>query len=416
MAKNLRRNLSFSWLALVAVLALAAASCGGDGDDGVSGGEQPDTPALAGDDAGAAPEPGTDGGEETAASDEGGDMDESAPDSGEETAASDEGGEMDESAPDDGEEMAAPEPAAPDEPFQVAYLSASSANTWLQSSRIEMEAVAAANNVEITEFDAQFDPGLQATQFQDVIASGAYDGVVLVSINGIASAPDIEAALDAGMEVVILNQVVGEDYTTSEPQVPGVSANVMAAPFVNGKRLGELAVLACADRDPCEVVYIYGIKGLPIDDAARAGLDEVIAGHPSITVVAEGQGQYLGPEGGINATQDILQVAPDFDVLVGADQSVQGAEIVLTDEGKLDQVRLVGWGGSVPSIEGIASGRWFGGVFGAPGDEGRIAMEAMVSALTGGPDFGGVDPLADLADNGLVTADNVHLFTPQWDG
>ena len=366
-----------------------------------SGGETTEVPAVADD---AAPEPA-----------EPEEVDEPEPAEPEEVDEPEpaEPEEVDEPEPAEPEETAEPEPV---EPFQVAYLSASSANTWLLSSRLEMEAVAAASNVEITEFDAQFDPGLQTTQFQDVIASGAYDGVILVALTGIATAPDIAAALDAGMEVVILNQVVGEDYTTSEPQVPGVSANVMAAPFVNGRRLGELTVLACADLDPCEVVYIYGIKGLPIDDAARAGLDEVIAGHPSITIVAEGEGQYLGPEGGINATQDILQVAPDFDVLVGADQSVQGAEIVLADEGRLDQVRLVGWGGSVPAIEGIAAGRWFGGVFGAPGDEGRIAMEAMVSALTGGPDFGGVDPLADLPDNGLVTADNVHLFTPQWDG
>ena len=309
-----------------------------------------------------------------------------------------------------------PEPTVDEEPFKIAYLSASSANTWLLSSRNEMEAVAAANDMEITEFDAQFDPSLQATQFQDAIASGVYDGVILVSINGIASAPDIEAALAAGMEVVILNQVVGEDFTTSDPQVPGVSASVIAAPFQNGKRLGELAVRACDGLDPCKVVYFYGIKGVPLDEALRAGFDEVLADHPAISVVAEGEGKYLGPEEGINVTQDILQVEPDFNVLVGADQSVQGAEIALSDEGKLDQVKLIGLGGSEPAIEGIASGRWFAGVFGAPGDEGRIAMEAMVSALTGGPDFGGVDPLVDLPDNGLMTADNVALFTPQWAG
>ena len=409
MATMARHKLSFVWLALVAALALALAACGADGDEAADGGQA--VSAAPSDDAAAAdPEPETSDGEET---------DEPVPDDGDEPGTAeqtDDGGEMAEPEPDGGDEVDGPETVEPAEPFQVAYLSASSANTWLLSSRLEMEAVAAAGNVEITEFDAQFDPGLQATQFQDVIAAGIYDGVVLVSINGIASAPDIAAAIEAGMEVVILNQVVGEDFTTSEPQVPDVAANVMAAPFVNGNRLGELTVLACADRDPCEVAYIYGIKGTPIDDAARAGLDEVIAGHPAVTIVAEGEGQYLGPEGGINATQDILQVAPDLDVIVGADQSVQGAEIVLADEGKLDQVRLVGWGGSTPAIEGIAEGRWFGGVFGAPGDEGRIAMEAMVSALTGGGDRGGVDPLADLPDNGLVTADNVDLFTPQWDG
>ena len=409
MARFPRRRLSLPWLALVAVFALAAPSCGDD--DGASGGEQTAATVPAdGGDAEPAEEP------EPAETDEPDETEPAATDETDEPMAGDDDEPAAEPEPAATDETDEPEPAEPEEPFQVAYLSASSANTWLLSSRLEMEAVAAASNVEMTEFDAQFDPGLQTTQFQDVIASGAYDGVILVSINGIASAPDIQAALDAGMEVVLLNQVVGEDYTTSEPQVPGVSANVMAAPYVNGNRLGELTVMACGDLDPCEVVYIYGIKGLPIDDAARAGLDEVITGHPSITVVAEGEGQYLGPEGGINATQDILQIAPDFDVLVGADQSVQGAEIVLADEGKLDQVRLVGWGGSVPAIDGIAAGRWFGGVFGAPGDEGRIAMEAMVSALTGGPDFGGVDPLADLPDNGLVTADNVDLFAPQWDG
>lgn len=391
MATISRRRRSFVWLAVVAALMLFTAACG-DGDSDHDGTiASPTEPAAASDDA-----------TEAASVTE--------PEATNETAAT-------EAMPsDDGDAESEPEATEPAEPFQVAYLSASSANTWLLSSRNEMEAVAAANNVEVTEFDAQFDPGLQTTQFQDVIASGKYDGVILVSINGIASAPDIAAAIDAGMEVVILNQVVGEDFSTSEPQVPGVTANVMAAPFVNGKRLGALTVLACADRDPCEVVYIYGIKGLPIDDAARAGLDEVIADHPSISIVAEGEGQYLGPEGGINATQDILQVAPDFDVLVGADQSVQGAEIVLAEEGKLDHVRLVGWGGSTPALEGIAAGRWFGGVFGAPGDEGRIAMEAMVSALTGGADFGGVDPLAALPDDGLVTAGNVDQFTAQWDG
>ena len=42
--------------------------------------------------------------------------------------------------------------------YEVAYLSASSANTWLGASVKEMEAVAAANDINITEFDGQFDP------------------------------------------------------------------------------------------------------------------------------------------------------------------------------------------------------------------------------------------------------------------
>ncbi len=299
---------------------------------------------------------------------------------------------------------------------QVAYLSASSANTWLSVSMAEMQKVADANGISITEFDAQFDPAKQTAQMQDAIASGKYDGIVLVSINGPGAIPDVEAAIAEGIEVVILNQVVGADLTTSDPQVAGVAASVLAAPYRSGQRHGALTIQACEGIDPCEVVFIYGIKGIPLDDALRAGFDDAISAHPSITVVAEGEGKYLGPDGGITATQDILQVNDSFHVMVGADQSIQGAAIVLSDEGMTGQVKLIGLGGSAPALKGIADGSWFGGVFGAPADEGRLAMEAMVDALANGNHQGGIDPLTTVADDGLITSGNISKFSAQWDG
>lgn len=299
---------------------------------------------------------------------------------------------------------------------QVAYLSASSANTWLNSSAAEMEKVAEANGITITEFDAQFDPGRQTAQMQDAIASGNYDGIILVSINGPGAVPDVETAIAEGIEVVILNQIVGTDLTTSDPQVDGIAASVLAAPFRSGQRHGTLTIRACEGIDPCEVVFIYGIKGTPLDDALRAGFDEVIAGQSHISVVAEGEGKYLGPEGGIAATQDILQINDSFHVMVGPDQAIQGAAIVLADEGMTGQVKLIGLGGSTPAIKGIADGSWFAGVFGAPADEGRLAMEAMVDVLTNGNKQGGIDPLETVADEGLIMQDNVGKFTAQWDG
>ncbi|MBT4188810.1 MAG: substrate-binding domain-containing protein, partial [Gemmatimonadales bacterium] len=228
--------------------------------------------------------------------------------------------------------------------------------------------------------------------------------------------PDIEAALDAGLEVVVLNQVVGTDLTTADPQVDGLAASVMAPPQRSGERMGALTVQACEAVDPCRVVFIYGIRGIPLDDALRSGFDTAIADHANISVVAEGEGMYLGPQGGMNAIQDIMQATPEFDVVVGADQSIQGIEIVLGEEGMLDSVKLIGLGGSAAAIEGISSGTWFGGVYGAPGDEGRYAMEAMVAALRNGTMTGGVDPAQSLPDEGLVTAANVSQFEAQWEG
>lgn len=302
------------------------------------------------------------------------------------------------------------------EGYEVAYLSASSANTWLSVSLAEMQKVADGNNIKITEFDAQFDPGKQTSQFQDAIASGKYDGIILVSINGPGAIPDVELAISEGIEVVILNQVVGTDLKTSDPQVEGVAASVLAAPYRSGVRFGELTIRACEGINPCEVVFIYGIKGIPLDDAIRMGFDDTIAGYASISVVAEGEGKYLGPDGGIAATQDILQINDSFDVMVGADQSMQGAAIVLADEGMAGQVKLIGLGGSEAAIAGIADGSWYGGVFGAPADEGRLAMEAMLDALENDNQQGGIDPLLSVPGGGLITAENVEQFTAQWGG
>jgi ribose transport system substrate-binding protein len=302
------------------------------------------------------------------------------------------------------------------ETLQVAYLSASSANTWLASSLKAMEEVADAENVEITEFDAQFKPGEQGKQIQDVIAAGTYDGLVIASVDGAAVIPDLEAAIDAGIQVAILNQVIGPELDTADPQFEDVAVSVLAPPAKSGERLGQLTLQACEGVSPCDVVYFYGIKGTPIDTAVRSGFDDVTSENPDISVVAEAEGKYLGPDEGLKAMQDLLQKNPDFDVVVGADQSIQGAELALQDAGKTEGVKLIGFGGSEAAIAGVESGAWFADLFGAPATEGRLALEALVTALRDDLPTGGIDTASELPDEGLVTADNVSEFEPEWAG
>ena len=84
--------------------------------------------------------------------------------------------------------------------YEVAYLSASSANTWLGASVKTMEAVAAANDINITEFDGQFDPAKQNAQLQDIIASGKYQGIIVCAAYGVGMIPDLEEAIAAGID------------------------------------------------------------------------------------------------------------------------------------------------------------------------------------------------------------------------
>lgn len=299
---------------------------------------------------------------------------------------------------------------------KVAYLSASSANTWLQSSLKAMQAAAAPAGIELTEFDAQFKPGEASKQIQDVLAAGDYKGIIIAGLDGAALIPDLQQAVDAGLKVVILNQVIGDKLDTSDPQFEGPSASVMVPPQASGLLLGEIAVEACADLDPCNVGYFFGIKGTPLDTAVRAGFDAATAGSPNIKVVAEGESQYLGPDVAMKATQDMLQKDGSINVIVGPDQAMQGTQLALEDAGQLDKIKLIGFGGSQAALDAINGGKWFGDVFGAPATEGKLAMEAMIAALADGTMTGGVNPLANFPNGGKITSANVGDYTAEWAG
>jgi ribose transport system substrate-binding protein len=52
----------------------------------------------------------------------------------------------------------------------------------------------------------------------------------------------------------------------------------------------------------------------------------------------------------------------------------------------------------------------------APASEGRLAMQALIQALRTGKNGGGIDPVAGLPDQGIVTKANVSQFTAEWPG
>jgi ribose transport system substrate-binding protein len=299
---------------------------------------------------------------------------------------------------------------------KVAYLSASSANTWLQSSLVAMKDIATPAGIELVEFDAQFKPGEAAKQIQDVLASGEYEGIIISGLDGSALIPDLQQAIDAGLPVVILNQIIGDALDTSDPQFDGPAASVLVPPKASGTLLGELVVEACADIDPCNVGYFFGIKGSPLDTALRLGFDEAIAGSPNVLVVEEAESQYLGPDVALKATQDMLQKNPNLNVISGPDQAIQGAELAVEDAGLSGKIKLIGFGGSQAALDGISSGKWFGDVFGAPATEGALAMKAMIAALTDGTSTGGVNPLLTFPNGGKVTSANVSDYTAEWVG
>lgn len=301
--------------------------------------------------------------------------------------------------------------------LHLAYLSFAVQNSYDAPMLAAAQKAAAGNNAQITVFDANNSSQTQFSQFQDAIASGKYDGILVQAVDGSAVLPLVQRATSKGIKVVALDQVLGPDLTTSKLQVPSLSASVVFVPSDEGFKRGTLAVQACESLKvaSCHVGYLFDIKASSHDTAVRSGFDKAIAAKPSVKVVAEGQSMFSA-NGGLTATQTMLQGNPGLNVIVGSDQGVQGAASAVSSANKKGKVLLVGDGGSAAGFAAVKAGAQFGDVATLPATEGRLAVEALVKVLRTGQAAGAVDPVSGLPDNGIVTAANVDKFNAEWAG
>ena len=190
-------------------------------------------------------------------------------------------------------------------------------------------------------------------------------------------------AIDAGVAIGNIDQILGPDNTTADLQVPGQLSNVVFVPSELGRKIGEMVVEACADANPCNVGYIWSVKAAALDQELKKAFDEATSVNPNIKVVAEGESFYTTPAG-LAAAQNMLAAHPDLTVITGADQAITGAVTAVKDAGVADKVKLVGYGGGAIAFQGIAAGERYGTVMQAPATEGGLGTKMFIDAIRAG--------------------------------
>ncbi len=288
--------------------------------------------------------------------------------------------------------------------INVAYLSFAITNSYDAPMLAAAKAVAAASGVKVTVFDAGNDPKVQYTQLQNVISSGKYQGIITQPIFGAGLAPLVAKAIAKKIKVVNIDQILGANFTTDKPQVKGLSANVTFIPSKIGTQLGQQVIAACASKslNPCKVGYIYSIKASTLDVAINKGFNAAIVGNSAIQVVAEGE-SFFTPSIALGAVQNMLQAHSDLNVIVGADQGIEGAVQALDAAKLTGQILLVGFGGSAVAVSGVKAGTWFADIAQAPASEGSLGMIALIKAIKTGKSSGAINPVADLPAGGVIT-------------
>jgi ribose transport system substrate-binding protein len=301
--------------------------------------------------------------------------------------------------------------------YNVAYMSYAVANDYDKGMLANAQAVAAKNNVKITVFDAANSSNTQYSQMQTVISSGKYQGIITQPIVGTALVPLVQQAIAAGIKVVNMDQILGSNLRTAEPQVQGLSGNAVFNPYDGGVTDGKLSAQACEalKANPCDVGFLYDVKASNLDGAVHAGFLAGLATDPNAKVTNTGQTNFT-QAGGLSASQDMLTANSNLDVIWGSDQGAEGAASAVAQAGKQGKVLIVGGGGGSIAIADVKSGVLFGELYNAPATEGKVAMQMMAKALTTGQSSGGVNVAATFPDNGAITKANVDKFTAQYTG
>ena len=301
--------------------------------------------------------------------------------------------------------------------LDIAYLSFAVENSYDAPMLAAAQAVASDANATVKVFDANNSSQTQYSQLQDAITSGQYSGIILQPIFGTGLISLVQQAIAKGIKVVNMDQVLGPNYSTDAPQVAGLAANVMFVPTEIGTKLGNLVVQACQSKNlnPCNVGYLYDIKASALDVAISGAFDKAIAVDPGVKIVAQGQ-SFFSPTEGLTAVQNMLAANANLNLIVGSDQGIEGGVQAVAAKHLTGKVILVGYGASAAALAGVASGAWYGDVAQAPASEGRLAMQALIQALRTGKNGGGIDPVAGLPDQGIVTKANVSQFTAEWPG
>jgi ribose transport system substrate-binding protein len=263
----------------------------------------------------------------------------------------------------------------------------------------------------VTPFIANFDPQKQNQQCRDAVQSGRYDAILLNAVDPTTTTPCVNAAKAADIPVVAVEIPIGEDVTTSEPQVDGVVGSAVINYATNAESVAALTKDACAGADPCNIIVSVATPTDVLTNQVIPAIESDVPGAKIVQKIVTG----YDPSGVTKALPDALTAHPDVDVVVlTADNAAPPAADAVERAGLADQVKLVANGGSRQGVELIEEGILYGTVGGWPRQMGAAAAKMAQQAFNGeAVDPSGVD-VQRIDEPLLVTEENVEQFTPEW--
>ncbi|AZO34802.1 MAG: sugar ABC transporter substrate-binding protein [Mesorhizobium sp.] len=294
-------------------------------------------------------------------------------------------------------------------------------NSAVQSTVTGAKEEAAKHGIEVDVFDARFDIARQVNQMQNALLAG-YDAWVVAAIEG-NQVCDMAAkeAPKAGIPVAVVTMSICGRSVNEREQLwsPGtltyIGGNETPSAFK------KVIMQAVKDKTgPQKIALLTGQEIHPITQAFDKAVAEVLKEHPEVQVVATHRTDY-SPEMNQQKTQNILQVAPDIDAIVGVYTNMsKGAAAALETAGRAGQVRLYEAGGTKWSVDAIKSGTISATTGYYRATAAATAVRLLVDAFDGKPvphvvlnDGHALLPGQTPGEVAIITKTNVNGYVPE---
>ncbi|HWH27172.1 MAG TPA: sugar ABC transporter substrate-binding protein [Pseudolysinimonas sp.] len=296
----------------------------------------------------------------------------------------------------------------------IAFLAGSPDATYVVAEREGITETAKAAGYKVDSFSADYDPARQQSQCDTAISSGKYSGIIIIPVSGPTAVPCVTQAAAAGIKVASLDVQVGPKLGATGIQTKGIVAQIYADQNTLVAEQAKLVLKACKDAAKCVIGAVTGDPAYPDQAVARQAWRDQVAKHPSLEIAGEVEGGFSNADGGISATQSLLQTAPEINVIVvDDDETATGVVAELARQGKSDTVQVIGTGGTAAALERITKGTQFATIAYIPKESAIRVTKMLLTAIGGGKiATPSLDLTAVTKDGVAVTRSNVSSFLP----
>ena len=299
----------------------------------------------------------------------------------------------------------------------IALLVAGSANTYTWTAALEegAKAAAEANGVELTIFEANFDPVVQFNQLQDAMASGLYQGLLIQPVSTQTCDLVTSDAVKDNLLVVALEVgLCGQDTEVGEGLWTPGSLTFIGGQYAMPGFLSYTGSILETNPGPQKVIEVIGPQDYGTTRSWDAAKAQTWAGAPEFEVTATVYTDFSTPDA-YKKTLDALQANPDTTIIVSQYiDMTKGIIKAVQDLGKTG-IKIYDFGGSIESVKMVESGEAVATFADYPISMGEAGVMAVVDAGLGKPVPKVIlgDGKAD-AITTIITKDDLGSYTPQY--